>query len=139
MTLDRAIEDANGADQEYFIRDENGKVFTDNNTNPNALEDNLENSELDLAINLSSSTEIETDQKKRRKESIHRSTRLTKTNPIVKYNSPVCHDYKKHRKKTDLGDHADSTRIRTREERQQPINRPQNQIQTLRPTINRNK
>ena len=47
--IDRAIEDAKNADQEVFIRDENGKVFTDNKPNPNKFEDNLENSELDLA------------------------------------------------------------------------------------------
>ena len=57
--VDRAINDAKHADQELLIRDENGKVFTDNNTNPNNLEDNFENSDLDLASNLSSSTEID--------------------------------------------------------------------------------
>ena len=47
--IDRAIDDAKCADQEILIRDENGKVFTDNNTNSNILEDNFENSDLDLA------------------------------------------------------------------------------------------
>ena len=78
--VDRAINDAKHADQELLIRDENGKVFTDNNTNPNTLEDNFENSDLDLASNLSSSTEIDTEEK----EPIRRSKRLTKTNPIIK-------------------------------------------------------
>ena len=55
--VDRAITDAKHADQELLIRDESGKVFTDNNVNQNTLEDNFENSDLDLAINLSSSTE----------------------------------------------------------------------------------
>ena len=41
--VDHAIEDAKCADQEFFLRDENSKVFTDNNTNSNTLEDNLEN------------------------------------------------------------------------------------------------
>ena len=46
-----SIEDAKCADQEVFL---NGKVFSYNKTNLNALaEDNLENSELDLASNLS--------------------------------------------------------------------------------------
>ena len=62
--VDRAIEDAKSADQEFFIRDENGKVFTDNNTNSNILEDNLENSDLELASNLSSSTGTDTEKKR---------------------------------------------------------------------------
>ena len=32
--VDRAIEDAKSADQEVFIRDENGKVFTDDKPHP---------------------------------------------------------------------------------------------------------
>ena len=51
--VDRAIEDAKCADQDVFIRDENGKVVTDSNTNSNTLEDNLKNSDLDSASNLS--------------------------------------------------------------------------------------
>ena len=35
--VDRAIEDAKTADQEVFIRDENGKVFTDNKPRPSHL------------------------------------------------------------------------------------------------------
>ena len=80
--LDRAIEDANNAEQEIFIRDENGKVLTDNNTK--SLAENLENSELELASNLCSSTEIETEEK----EPVRRSKRLTKTNPIIRNNNP---------------------------------------------------
>ena len=57
--VDRAIEDAKSADQEVFIRDDNGKVFTDNKTQLRPFEEILGNSELDLASNLSSSTEIE--------------------------------------------------------------------------------
>ena len=49
--VDGAIEDAKSAEQEIFIRDENGKVLR------------KENSDLDLASNLSSSTEIETEGK----------------------------------------------------------------------------
>ena len=60
--VDLAIEDAKSADQEVFIRDKNGKVFTDDKPHPSSFEDNLENSELDLASNLSSSTEIETEE-----------------------------------------------------------------------------
>ena len=39
--IDRAIEDANSAEQEIFIRDENGKVLTNDNTK--LLAENLEN------------------------------------------------------------------------------------------------
>ena len=60
--------------KEIFIRDENGKVFTDNKPHPSTVEDNLEKPDLDLASNLSSSTEIETEEK----EPIRRSKRLTK-------------------------------------------------------------
>ena len=49
--VDRAIEDAKQADQEVFIRDENGKVITDNNTNSYTLKDNFDNSDLELASN----------------------------------------------------------------------------------------
>ena len=76
--VDRAIEDANRTDQEIFIRDESGKVRSDNNAN--LFAENLENSELDLASNLISSTEIET----KEKEAIRRSKRLTKTSPIIR-------------------------------------------------------
>ena len=56
-----------------FIRDENGKVFTDVNTDLNLLEeDNSENSELDLVNNLSSSTEIETDLKIEQEKAVSR-------------------------------------------------------------------
>ena len=88
--VDRAIEDAKNADQEVFIRDENGNVFTDDKPHPSTFEVNLENSVLDLASNLSSGTGIETEEK----EPIRRSKRLTKTNPIVRYNNPICHDYR---------------------------------------------
>ena len=93
--VDRAIEDANRADQKIFIRYENGKVLTDNNAN--LLAENLENSELDLASNLSSITEIETEEK----EPIRRSKR--QTNPITRYNNRISNDYRKHRKQTELG------------------------------------
>ena len=46
-----AIQDAITAEQELFIRDENGKVPINSNTN---LEDNLETSELELVIVLES-------------------------------------------------------------------------------------
>ena len=132
--VDRAIKDAKRADQDVFIRDENGKVFTDSNANSNTLEDNLENSDLDLASNLSSSTEIEAEEK----EPIRRSKKLTKTNPIAKYCNPICHDYRKHRKKTELGVHIDRVNQQlNRRGTTTALSRPQ--IQTLRPVTNRNK
>ena len=107
--VDRTIDNAKNADQEVFIRDENGKVFIDNKPRLSTFEDNLENSELDLASNLSSSTENETEEK----EPISRSKRLTKTNPIVRYNNPICHDYRSHRRKAELGPHTESIGGRT--------------------------
>ena len=50
--VDRAIEDSKQADQELLIRDENGKVLTDNKTNSYTQKENFENSDLELASNL---------------------------------------------------------------------------------------
>ena len=113
--------------QDILIRDENGKVFTDNNTNSNTLEDNFENSGLDLASSLSSSTEIDTEEK----EPIRRSKRLTKSNPIIRYNNPICHDYRKHRKKTEFGNNTESTNRSTRGERRRSLDQSNAQIQTF--------
>ena len=80
---DRAIEDARQANDELFIRDDNGKVFKNLNSFPKTGEENnFENSELDLASNLSSSTEVEADIKHEEEKTVRRSKRLTKTNPI---------------------------------------------------------
>ena len=99
------------------------------------LAENLENSELELASNLSSSTEIETEEK----EPVRRSKKLTKTNPIIRYNNPICHDYRKHRKQTEFGSHTGSTKSQTEGGEQQPVNWSQNKILTLRPNNNRDK
>ena len=131
--IDRAITDTKNADQELFLRDENGKVLI-NNSSQNTLEDNFENSDLDLASNLSSSTEID----KEEKEPIRRSKRLTKTNPIIRYNNPICHDYRKHRKQTEFGN-TGSTNSTTGGERRRSLDRSDTHIQTLRPIANRNK
>ena len=56
--IHQAIQEARTAEQELFIRDENGKVPINFNMN---LKDNLETSDLELASNISSSTEIEAD------------------------------------------------------------------------------
>ena len=131
--VDRVIEDAKIADQEVFIRDDNGKVFTDNKTQPSPFEEILENSELDLASNLSSSTEIEIEEN----EPIRRSKRLTKTNPIVTYNNPTYHDYRSYRRKAELGTHTESNRGRTGGGRKH-LNQSQDKIKTLRTANHRN-
>ena len=98
--IDRAIEDARQANDELCIRDDNGKVFENLTSFPKTGEgNNFENSELDMASNLSSSTELEADIEHGEEKTICRSKRLTKTNPIIRYNNPICHDYRKHSRK----------------------------------------
>ena len=67
---------------------------------------------------------------------MRRSKRLTKTNPIVRYNNPICHEYRKHRRTTELGQHNGSTKLRSREH-QPDIDRQPDKIQTLRQHTNR--
>ena len=131
--VDRAIEDAKQADQELLIRNENDKVLTDNKTNSYTQKENFENSDLELASNLSSSTEIDSEEK----EPVRRSKRLTKTNPINRYNNPICHDYRKHRKKPEFGNNTESTTCTTGGERRRSLDRSEQKIQTLRPMINK--
>ena len=60
--IDRAIDDAKRAEKEILIRGENGKEFKNFPSLPNTGEEScFETSELNLASNLSSSTEFETD------------------------------------------------------------------------------
>ena len=102
--IHQAIQDAKTAEQELFIRDENGKVSINSNT-----------------------------------KSVRRSKRLTKTNPIVSYNNPICHEYRKHRKRAELGQHTGSTECATGEWKQQAtITHQRDKIQTLRKHTNRN-
>ena len=93
----------------------------------------MENSDLDLANN--SGTEVDTEEK----EPIRSSERLTKTNPIVGCKNPFCHDYRKLREKTEVEAHTESTKSSTREGKQQPLDWPQDQNQTLRPVTNRSR
>ena len=85
--VDRVIKDAREADRELYIKDSNGKVVQNfENTTYGGEEDNKKNSkaeisELELISNLSSSTEIEQETKN---QNLHRSKRLSKTNPIVR-------------------------------------------------------
>ena len=81
--ISRAIEDARQANDELFIRDVY-KVFKNLTSFPKTGEEN--NFE----------------------KTIRRSKRLTKTNPIVRYNNPICHDYRKHRRKAELGSNTES-------------------------------
>ena len=79
--------------------DSNGKVSHNVTNTPKRgeeEEDELENSELELLSNLSSSTEIEQENKE---HNLRRSKRLTKTNPITRLNNPVPSDYRKYRQK----------------------------------------
>ena len=106
---DRAIENARQANDELFIRDDNGKMLKNLTSFPKTGEENnFENSELDLASNLRSSTELEADIKHEEEKTVRRSKRLTKTNPIIGYNNPICHDYRKHRRKAELGSNSES-------------------------------
>ena len=106
--IDRAIEDSRQANDELFIRDENGKVFKNLTSFPKTVEENnFENSELDSASNLSSSTELK-DIKHEEEKTVRRSKRLTKNNPIIRCNNPLCHDYRKHRRKAELGSNTES-------------------------------
>ena len=71
-------------------------------------ENDFENFELDLASNPGSSTELEADIKHEEEKTVHRSKRLTKANPVIRYNNPICHDHRKHRRKAELGSNTES-------------------------------
>ena len=97
--VDRAIEDARKADTKIHLKDPNGKVSHNITKTPKRgeeEEDELENSELKLLSNFSSSTEIEQETKK---YNLRRSKRLTKTNTIITLNNPLPSDYRKYRQK----------------------------------------
>ena len=103
--IDRIIEDAKQNDTELFIKDLNGKVTHNYNNTVHGGEENkeknnleTETSDLELISNLSSSTEIEQETKE---HNLRRSKRLTKTNPIIRFNNPITSDYRKHGKQTE--------------------------------------
>ena len=52
---------------------------------------------------MSSSTELEAETKYEEAKIVRGSKRLTKIIPAVRYNNPICHDYRKHRRKAELG------------------------------------
>ena len=105
--IDRTVSDAKQANEELFIRDENGKVFNNQTSLLNTGEEN--SFELDLASNLSSSTELEADVKHEEKSNTQ-IEKLTKTNPIFRLKNPVCHDYRDHRRNAELGRNTGSNR-----------------------------
>ena len=80
-------------------------MFTDSKPNSNALEYSLENSELDLASNLSSSTEKEIEEK----EPIRRSKRLTK---LIQLLDIITQFAMITGNTVKLGGHSESTRSR---------------------------
>ena len=95
--VDCAIEDARETETEIHLKDPNGKASHTEIKSPEKgeeEEDELENSELELLSNLSSSTEIEQETKE---HNLRRSKRLTKTTPIIRLNNPVPSDYRKYR------------------------------------------
>ena len=101
--VDRAIEDARETNTEIHLKDSNGKASHNIIKSPKRREeeeDELENSELELMSNLSSSTETEQETKE---HNLRRSKRLTKTNPIIRLNHPVPSDYRKYRQKAQPG------------------------------------
>ena len=107
--VDRSIEASRQANEELFFRDDNGKILKNLTSFPHTGEENnFENSELDLVSNLSSSTELEADIKHEEEKTVRRSKRLTKTNPIIRYNNPICHDYRKHRRNAEFGSNTES-------------------------------
>ena len=84
------------------FRDHNGNVVQNEyKISDRGEEDNIEknvtyteNSQLELLSNLSSSTAIE-------QNTVRRSKRLTKTNPIIRLNKPVPSDYRKYSQKNE--------------------------------------
>ena len=97
---DQTKRDSTQSGQEIQIRDSSGKVTIFNN---NKRENKLDLSELELASNLSSGTEIhrEKDIEQLENANLRRSKRLTKPNPIVRLNNSVNQsDYRRHSKTT---------------------------------------
>ena len=96
-------EDARQANEELFIRDDNDKVFKNLISFPNTGEgNNFRNSDLDLASNLSSSTELEADIEHEEEKIERRSKKPIKPVQLLDIITQ-CHDYKKHHRKHELG------------------------------------
>ena len=120
--IDQTMRDSIQSGPEIQIRDNSSKVTFYNNNKENKLD----LSELELASNLSSSTEIEKDIEQLENANLRWSKTLTKTNPIVRLNNPVNQsDYRKHSKTTQpvttSGVHGRNAGTR---QRGRPVNRP---------------
>ena len=116
--IDQVINDTQQSGQDLHMKDINGKVF------------NTIDSDLELASNLSSSTEIDKELENTQETNLRRSKRLTKTNPIIRLNNPVNQsDYRKHRKTTKpVTTTGDNRRNARAGRRGQPVDRSQPQM-----------
>ena len=126
--IEQIINDTQHSGQELHIKDTNGKVF------------NTTDSDLDLASNLSSSTEIDKETENLQEISLRRSKRLTKTNPVIRLNNPVNQsDYRKRRRTTKpVPTTGDIRRDAAAGQRGKPIIRSQPQTNQSRKTNNPN-
>ena len=89
--IEQVINDTQQSGQDLHIKDINGKVS------------NTIDSDLELASNFSSGTEIDKDLENVQETNLRRSKRLTKTNPVIRLNNPVNQsDYRKQRKTSKL-------------------------------------
>ena len=86
--IDQLIRHSIQSGQEIQTRDNSCFLVKVTFYNNNKIENKLDLSELELASNLSSSTEIEKDTEQPENANLRRSKKLTKTNPIVRLNSP---------------------------------------------------
>ena len=116
--IEQVINDTQQSGQDLHIKDINGKVS------------NTIDSDLELASNLSSSTEIDDNLEKAQETNLRRSKRLTKTNPVIRLNNPVNQsDYRKHRKTSKpVTTTGDNRRNAGAEKRRQPVIRSQPQM-----------
>ena len=115
--IEQAINNTQQSRQDLHNKDINGKVS------------NTIDSDLELASNLSSSTEIDKDFENVQETNLRRSKRLTKTNPVIRLNIPVNQsDYRKHRKTPKLvTTTGDNRRNAGAGKRRQPVIRSQPQ------------
>ena len=124
--IEQVINDTQQSGQHLHIKDINGKVS------------NTIDSDLELASNLSSRTEIDKDLENVQETNLRRSKRLRKTNPVIRLNNTVNQsDYRKHRKTPKLvTTTGDSRRNAGAGKRRQPVIR--SQPQKLQPMENNN-
>ena len=116
--IEQIISDTQQSGQGIHIRDINGKV-------PHDTFEKGNESDLELASNLSSSTEIENEIENIKKTNLRQSKRLTKANPIVRLNNPINQtDYRKHRKTAEpVTTTGDNGRNAGSGQRRKPVNR----------------